>query len=154
MQNCAEEKYDEYSSLMKSAKLDYYKIDYEYFDFYEEKTEFFFTVLDDKTIELINGTLANVVGRESTDDDESWLVEIMGLDRCDSTGFIHEANVFEIYRDKNKDVCGLRVYDDISGVYVLYEFPDEHENMIEKLFDDYYHTEVPEDMYVDYEYSY
>lgn len=136
---CLESKYDEYCKLLENAVLDHYKIDYQYMNYQTRELEDVRVVLDEDVTDLINGTILNIKGLKPTGESQH-AFQFLSIDKCDKTGFVHETDVFELYRDPYNDVCGIRLLDSEYN-YVHYEFPEEFESIIEKLFDNYYHDD-------------
>lgn len=136
---CLESKYEEYNELFENAVLDHYKIDYEYMNHETREVENVCVVLEDEVTELINGTVLNVEGVKSMDGQYGF--QYLWIDKCDKTGFVHETDVLELYRDPQNDVCGIRMLDSDYN-YVYYEIPEEFEGIIEELFQKYFHDDT------------
>ena len=149
---CTEEKYDEYTEKIENAVLDHYKIDYEYFDYEKEEYVEIEAILDKKVTDLINGTLDNVVGKEMKDEEYYSWDYVLGIDKCDKDAFIHEVNILELCYDSTNGSYGIRAYDEDTGSYIFWEFPEEHENVIKELFDEYYKMEVLPSHDISYQY--
>lgn len=137
---CLESKYDEYNELFENAVLDHYKIDYEYMNHQTREVENVRAILDDDVTELINGTILNVEGVKPTGESQ-YAFQYLWIDKCDKTGFVHETDVLELYRDVQNDVFGIRIVDSDYN-YVYYEIPEEFEGIIEELFEKYYHSDT------------
>ena len=135
-----DDKYDEYDKIMQRGKLDFYRLSYYDFDEDHNWCENYY-VLDQKAVDLINGTKDNVVGKDRNSYGSARIEEIY-LDSCDSKNVIYKSNTVTLYHDTVNNKYGLLLSDD-QGVEIMKEFPESGFEIARSLFEknngrDYY----------------
>ncbi len=129
---CTFDKHEKYTDILKNGKLDHYRVSCWVYDEETDMMDTEYIVLDERTTDLIKGTIDNTIGQEVNYFNYNY--EFLWIDACDSENLLIEKNAVQLYYDSNNNKYGIVLSESSDGITVIKEFPENGYNLIADLF--------------------